>query len=163
MTVLKAFEKFFGVNPTVSSKIKKKARRSMEFVSHQIPLLNVSFEVRSEEAHSLQIKELPSTFWFQGIILCFRSFKGFSCNLNTNIKIECLPCANNGDPKYSSDLMVPKTANRMRSCCCITTEDLSLTFLSRNCTNYWERTTWHGQAKHNWMESMSTELKENSS
>lgn len=163
MTVLKAFEKFFGANPTVSSKIKKKARRSMEFVSHQIPLLNVSFEVWSEEAHSLEIKELPSTFWFQGIIICFRSFRGFSCSLNMNIKIDCLPCTNNGDPKYSSDLMAPETANRMHNCPCVTAEESSLTFSSRNCTDCWEGTTSHGLAKHNWRESMSTELKENNS
>lgn len=156
MTVLKAFEKFFGVNPTVSSKIKKKARRSMEFVSHQIPLLNVSFEVRSEEAHSLEIKELPSTFWFQGIIICFRSFKGFTCNLNTNIKIDCLPCANNGDP---SDLTVPETADRMRDCRRVIAEGSPLTFSSRNGTDCWERTASRDRAKHNWAESMSTELK----
>lgn len=59
----------------------------MEFVSHQILLLNVSFEVSSEEAHSLEIKVLPR-FGCLGLVMCFKSFKGFSRNLNMNIKCD---------------------------------------------------------------------------
>lgn len=163
MTVLKAFEKFLVLIQQFRQKLRRKLEDqwSLFHIKSLCLMSHLKFGVR--RLIHWKSKSCHLHLGFRGIIICFRSFRGFGCNLNMNIKIDCLPCTNNGDPKYSSDLMMGETANRMCNCHCVSAGESSLTFSSRNCTDCWEGTTSHGQAKHNWRESMSTELKQNNS